>query len=270
MIGRRPTLIAGLAMLPLAGVAQQQRSLSDPMRVGVDVALHESGLAQALQVGFGRDTGIAVKLIAGPAQPLLQALERGELDAALTNAPQMEKELEAQGLVHDRRPIAAGEFVIVGPAPKGKARDPAGLAGARNGAEALLQLRAAVTASTALIFLSANDGSGTHAAEQGLWRAAKMAPEGPWYVNAEPGVSLIAQARRQGAYALVERGAWSAQGGIPLAVLVQGDPGLQVIAQVMRGFRANHPAAKLFSAWIAGPKGRRIVAAQRGYHAPAL
>ena len=54
------------------------------MRLGVDVALIDSGLAQALQRGFGRDTGIAVKLIPGTAQALLPALERGEFDAAMT------------------------------------------------------------------------------------------------------------------------------------------------------------------------------------------
>jgi len=38
---------------------------------------------------------------------------------------------------------------------------------------------------------------------------------------------------------------------------------------VMRSFRVNHPAGKLFTAWITGPKGRAVVAAHRGYRAPA-
>ena len=40
------------------------------------------------------------------------------------------------------------------------------------------------------------------------------------------------------------------------------------LADVMRAFRVNHPAAKIFVAWIAGPKGRHIVAGQRGYRPP--
>ena len=38
---------------------------------------------------------------------------------------------------------------------------------------------------------------------------------------------------------------------------------------VMRSFRINHPAGKIFVTWISGPKGRRIVAAQRSYRAPS-
>jgi tungstate transport system substrate-binding protein len=77
--------------------------------------------------------------------------------------------------------------------------------------------------------------------------------------------SLAAQARAQNAYALVERAVWWAQGGAPLAVLVEGDARMAESIHVMRSFRVNHPAGKMFVAWIAGPRGRHVVAAQRGY-----
>ena len=278
MLRRRTLLAIPLAALPVSGGAQQRRSLVDPMRLGVDHALFDSGLAQALQRGFGRDTGIAVRLIPGPAQALLQALERGELDAAMTNTPQMEGQFEAQGFVHERFVVASSEFVIVGPLVKAavkakaklKPRDPAGLLGSANAAQALQTLREAIDADESIRFLSANDGSGTHAAEQTMWRSAKLAPALPWYRQAEGSARLLRQARQEAAYALVERGVWAAQGGAPLGVLVQDDPSLRVPVHVMRGFRANHPAAKLFSKWITGAKGRAIVAAQRGYRAPVL
>jgi tungstate transport system substrate-binding protein len=270
MTSRRTCLLAPLALLVAseAGWAQQRKSLVDPMRLGVDTALLESGLAKALQQGFGRDTGVAVKLIGMPALPLLEGLERGEFDAALANAPEVEARLAQQGLAHDRRAIATGEFMLVGPAPRGKTRDPAAVAGLRSVIDALTQVRSAALATPGSItFMSAADGSGTHAAEQALWRLAKLGPTAPWYQNAKPGRSLIAQARAQGAYALVERGAWAAQGGSPLAVLVEGDPVLAEPVHVMRAFRVNHPAGKIFVAWIAGPKGRRVVAAHRAYRA---
>ena len=78
---------------------------------------------------------------------------------------------------------------------------------------------------------------------------------------------LMQQARARGAYALVERGSWLVQGGPPLSVLVSDDAALRETVHVMRGFRVNHPAAKIFVAWIAGPRGRRAVAAQHGYAA---
>ena len=268
---RRHLLVAAAAALaaPVPLRAQQRASLADPLRLGADQALVDSGLAAALQKAFGRDTGVAVKLQAGLSLPLLDALERGELDAALTNAPEAETRLESQGLVHDRRRVADAALVLVGPAPKKKAPDPAGIAKMGDAAAALAQLRNAALANPGSIaFLSSGDGSGAHLAEQALWRAAKVAPAAPWYVKAETGSSLIAQARRQGAYALVERGVWADHGGAPLAVLVEGDARMAVPVHVMRSFRVNHPAGKLFTQWITGPKGRAVVAAQRGYRAP--
>lgn len=258
--------------MPLAAVsahAQQRRSLADPLRLGADFALFDAGLARALQQAFGRDTGVAVQVERRPALPLLEALERGELDAALCNVPEAESRLDAQGLVHDRRPIADGSFVIVGPAPRSKARDPAGLAGGRDAAAALARLRdAAVAAPGTLQFLSASDGSGTHAAEQALWRAAGGVPAASWYGAADPNQGLVGQARERAAYALVERGVWLAQGGAPLAVLVEGDARQVERIHVMRSFRVNHPAGKMFVAWIAGARGRSVVARQRGYRPP--
>ena len=272
MTERRSLLLAGLTGLwPWADArAQQRRSLTDPLRVGVDWALAQSGLASALQQTFGRDTGIAAKLVSGAAVPLLDALERGELDVAVSNAPEAELKLDKQGLVHDRQAVAISQFVIVGPAPKGKVRDPAGVAGGHDVAQALVQIRDFAAASPgALGFLSAGDGSGTHLAEQALWRAAKVAPAAPWYAAAKAdNTSPLAQARAGGAYAVVDRGVWDAQGGAPLAVLVEGDPLMAVQVHAMRSFRVSHPAAKIFIAWIAGPKGRRVVAGHRGYRAP--
>jgi tungstate transport system substrate-binding protein len=270
MVSRRRALslpLSLVALLPGARAqAQQRKSLADPLRVGVDQALIDSGLARALQRGFGADTGIAVKLIPGVALSLLEALERGELDVTLTNAPEAESKLAQQGLAHDRQPVAAGEFVIVGPAVRGKGEDVLGAALTHDAVAALKRLKEA--APDSFSFLSAGDGSGTLVAEQALWRAAGIAPAAPWYVTLKPGENLISQARARGAFALVERGAWPAQGGAPLAVRIDGDARLAEAVHAMRSFRVNHPAGKIFVAWIAGTKGRRITAAQRGYRAP--
>lgn len=247
-----------------ASFAQQPRSLADPLRVGVDLSL--GGLAKAWQRAFGLDTGIAVHLVAGPALLLLESLERGELDASLTNAPQAEARLVQLGLAHDPRPVAAGQFVLVGPAPSVQAGDPAMIAGLRSAAEALTRIRdAALSLPGAVTFLSAGDGSGNHLAEQALWRQARIAPALPWYASASPGADHLAQTRARHAYALVEKGLWSGQGGSPLAVLVEGDPAMAETVTLLRAFRVKHPAGKIFVDWIAGPKGRRVLATQTAY-----
>ena len=140
----------------------------------------------------------------------------------------------------------------------------------RSAATALAAVQAAAQARPdAVMFLSAADGSGVHIAEQTAWRAAGIAPAAPWYRPAAAGRSLVAQARAAGAYAIVERGAWLAAGGAPLAVLLDGDAGLVERVQAMRSFHSPHPAGKIFVAWIAGGRGRAVVARQRGYRTPA-
>jgi len=104
-----------------------------------------------------------------------------------------------------------------------------------------------------------------HVAEQALWRVARIAPAAPWYVSAERGPNFTAQVRARGAYALVERAAWSVHGGSPSAVLVEGDPLLVESVHAMRAFRVQHPAGKIFVSWIAGGHGRAVVARHGGY-----
>ena len=266
MISRRHLLSLSLVWPGVGAWAQQRKSLVDPLRVGVDRDLFDSGLAPALIHAFDADTGIAVKAVPGAALPVLEALERGELDAALTNAPDAEAKLDKQGLAHDRHPVAGGEFVVVGPGVRGKGEDVLGAARERDAAVALKRLASAAPGT--FTFLTAADGSGAHAAEQALWRAAGVAPVAPWYVTIAAGENLVAQARARGAFALVERGRWLAQGGAPLAVRIEGDPQLAEVVHVMRSFRVNHPAGKIFVAWIASAKGRRVVSAQRGYRGP--
>jgi tungstate transport system substrate-binding protein len=116
---RRFLLRLSAAAAALSGAtrvgAAQPASLTDPLRLGVDDALVDSGLAGHLQRAFGQDTGVAVLLVPGPATAVLEALEHGERDAALTNAPSVEAALDKQGLVFDRQFIVRSDFVLVGP-----------------------------------------------------------------------------------------------------------------------------------------------------------
>ena len=250
-----PLALAGGMASPRNTVAAQKRSLVNPMRLAVDDALLDSGFARALQRGFGRDTGVAVQLIGGPATRLLEALERGEHDCAMLNAPDAETLLEKQGLVHDRRLVATSGFVLVGPTPLAKplgaARDVVG------GLQRLAQVQAP--------FISAGNGSGAHRLEQQLWRNAGLAPAAPWYLTAAVGQPVMAQARKLNACLLMERGAWLSQPAAGYSVLSEGEPLLSVPVHVMRSFRVHHPAAKLFADWITSAKGRRLASAQRGY-----
>ena len=163
MTRRRTLLGLGAGVLALTTpellLAAQARSLTDPLRLAADEALVDSGLAGALQRSFGRDTGVAVRLLRGPATVVLEALEHGEHDASLTNAPDDELSLEQRGLAHGRERVARSDFVLVGPSMLAKPLDAGhdiGLALAR-------------LAQAQVLFLSQQNGSGTHLAELAGW-----------------------------------------------------------------------------------------------------
>src|SRR5690349_3347338 len=83
---RRPWLVG--AMAAMAGMAgARPPATSGALRLGADTDLLVSGLAHALQRGFGRDTGVGVEVFGGPSLAVLEATAAGEYDAALVNAP---------------------------------------------------------------------------------------------------------------------------------------------------------------------------------------
>jgi len=253
MLRRRllPLAPATLALaIARAALAQPARK-RDAMRVGADPLAAD--LARNLMRGYGRDTGLAAQLEIAPSSRVLQAIEAGEMDVSLTLAPEAEAALEKQGLAHDRRQLATISLVIAGPADGGVAASRDALAAMREIARA------------GAPFVSRADGSGLHLAEQGLWRAAAIAPAAPWYRNVADG-DLLDHARAQRAYVVIDR-----RGGLaPIGrrnlygVVVDGDERLDVPVQILRSFRSPHPGGKLFVRWVSGGQGSRIVAAQRG------
>lgn len=272
----RRRLLALLAA-SAAGPTRSQQPVSRRPTVGVEATLQTSGLAARLAEALRRDTGLSIDWRPGPSGLLLPQLERGELDAALAHEPGLEAALVQQNLVHDRRPVAATDLVLVGPAPHRATKklpasgDPAGVAGSRDGAEALRRIAAAGARGEAS-FVSFGEPSGSRYLEQLLWKAAGPQPIGPWLRTAGPGPeAVLALARELQAYALVERGLWLARGaGSGLAVLAEGDDRLVVSYHVMLSFRVNHPAGKLMVNWLAGRNGQRVVSAyRRGYRAVA-
>lgn len=201
----RPDRRRLLALLALGAVGSARgQPASKRLVVGVEATLQASGLAARLAEAIGRDTGVSIDWRPGPSGLLLPQLERGELDAALTHEPEVEAALLRQNLIHDRRAVVATDIVLVGPAPKRATRkqpasgDPAGVAGAADGAEALRRIAAAGERGEA-VYVASGEPSGTRHVEQALWKAAGplpvpgCAPPGPgqapcwrWHASSRP------------------------------------------------------------------------------------
>ncbi|HEV8313072.1 MAG TPA: hypothetical protein VGQ23_08400 [Burkholderiaceae bacterium] len=245
--------LAAAALAPWGHAASARRN--DPLRVGIDQLLVRGGVGTRIEKGFFAHSGLALHWVPGASAGLLDALEAGELDASVTLAPDIEARLEQQGLAHDRHAVAQVEFLIAGPV-QGKAGDPAKLRGSSDASGALALLAAGSTP-----FLGHSGGSGAHLLEQSLWRAARVAPGAPWFRAMQATESdELALAARERRYVLTDRTRWEAGGAPGMAALVQGDPRLQLNAQVLRAFRRQHPSGKLFVSWLAGPRGQAAIA----------
>jgi tungstate transport system substrate-binding protein len=259
---RSASICLGFGLLGAAFAHAQQRKPGDtPLRIGVERLLAECGFAAALRRRFATDTGLDARAEAGPSSALLEALGRGEIDAAITHAPALEAQLAAEGLAQDAHVVARGDFVLVGPGRAANAGD------AHDAVRALTRIAEARQS-----FITRDDGSGTHLAEQALWRAAAIAPAAPWYRSMlGQGAPLLVQAREAAACCLIDRSSWLAGSGGArgLQLLVEGDPLLATEFRVQRSFRATHHAGRLFVAWLRGPTGRALVARTRGLRAPA-
>lgn len=263
-VSRRGCLLAGAGALlgawPAWGL--QRESLANPLRLGCDEALVNSGLASAWQRAFARDTGVVVSLIAEPATRILEMLNTAEVDMSLTNVPDIESFMADRGLAHDRIQVAVGGFLVVGPEVLQKALQ---AKSTRLGQHELMPLLAA----SETPFLTRADDSGTYHFERSLWAPLQVTPSPSWYFVAQGTTPVWLQARDMVACTMVERGVWERIGPKSgLTVWSDNSQGWSVEIHLMRSFRGHHPAARLWIQWVTGPRGRRIAARQPGYQSP--
>jgi tungstate transport system substrate-binding protein len=180
---------------------------------------------------------------------------RGDADVLLVHAEADELRFMAEGHGALRRTIFANEFVVAGPAA-----DPVGLAG---GADAVAAFRRISEAGAP--FISRGDGSGTHAAEQALWRAAGLGPVAGanGYVEAGLGMAeTLRMASERGAYTLTDAATLTTlRAGLRLRVVVSGDPRLEnrYSVIVVRGAR-EEAGARAFADWLAGVEAGAVIA----------
>jgi tungstate transport system substrate-binding protein len=158
-----------------------------------------------------------------------------------------------------RRLVMHNDFVVVGPPA-----DPARVRGSASTAEAFRKIAAAGAP-----FLSRGDGSGTHAKEKGLWKAADTAPEGQrWYQQTGLGMGdTLNVASEKGGYALTDRATYlSLRKGRALAleVLVEREPLLLNVYHVIevnpaRWPKVNAAGAGAFAGFVVSARAQDMI-----------
>ena len=258
MVGALRSLAAAWIAL-LGGAA----AAGDVLTLASTTSTENSGLFAHLLPAFEARTGIKVRVIAVGTGQAIRLARNGDADVVLVHHRESEDLLVADGHGIARHDVMANDFVIVGPGD-----DPAAIRGVASASEAL-----ALIAAAGALFASRGDDSGTHKAEQALWRAANIDPlpaSGTWYreLGAGMGATLNA-ASAMPAYTLVDRATWAAFANKgPLELLVEGDPALVNAYGVIAVDPARHPhvnveAAQAFIAWLISAEGQAAIASFR-------
>lgn len=204
-----------LILGPLAALVFAVPALADDIKLAVTTSFHNSGLAEVLLPRIKEDIDLDVQLLVVGTGQAIKLGEQGDVDAILVHSRKAEEGFLAGGYGSHRREIMYNDFVFIGPKADG-----AGLHGATSAAEALQRVHADKST-----FVSRGDGSGTHAMELALWRAADRVPQGAWYneVGAGMGAALNI-AVGMNAYVLSDRASWlNFSNKADLNILFEGD-----------------------------------------------
>ena len=223
----------GLLTLLLAGSGLQAQQ--HEIVLATTTSTQDTGLLDSLLPMFQQETGIAVKPIAVGTGAALEMARRGDADAVLVHAPEVERKYVQSGDIIDGRRIMYNDFLIIGPAG-----DPAGAKG-----KPLIEAMKAIAAGGS--FVSRGDGSGTETKELALWKAAGVAP-GSIGKREETGqgmgATLLVAEQRQ-TYTLTDRATYLAfKDKLTLVPLVQGDPDLRNVYSAYAVNPGKNPAAK--------------------------
>jgi len=227
------------------------------IRLATTTSTDNSGLLEQLLPPFEQRFGVKVDVIAVGTGKALKLGENGDVDVVLVHAREAEDRFVADGFGVNRRDVMYNNFVLVGPET-----DPAGIVGMPDAVAALT----AISGKRAP-FISRGDDSGTHKKERALWKEARIAPSGAWYLESGQGMGptlLMADEKR--GYTLTDRGTLLAyKGRTELVVLCEGDLHLFNPYGIIAVHPARHPHVQYVFAmaligWVTSQEGQKIIA----------
>jgi tungstate transport system substrate-binding protein len=249
--------LSGLLLLAPGLRAQESRGF---VYLASTIGPIDSGIVDALENAFEKDTGIHVRHVGAGTGAALDIARQGSIDLVLVHAKALEEKFVADGYGTERVPLMYNDFVIVGPPA-----DPAGIKGTKDALEALKTL-----AAKSAPFISRGDNSGTHVAEKDLWTKTGLKPAAPWYrvydKGAEGNTSTLLFTDAQNAYTVIDRASYlGVRNKVKLAILVEGDEALLnhislIPVNPAKCPKAHVQAAAVFVAWLTNPdKGQKLI-----------
>jgi tungstate transport system substrate-binding protein len=257
-------LLAGLvAIVLLAGMptADAQQSSAPFIIVQSTTSTENSGLFKHLLPQFTAKTGIEVRVVAVGTGQAIKNAQNGDGDVLFVHDKASEDKFVAEGWGVKRSDVMYNDFVVIGPA-----KDPAGIAGAKDVVAAYKKIAEVKTP-----FVSRGDDSGTHKAELRIWKEAGIdvkAASGTWYREAGAGMgATINTGVGMGGYVFSDRATWSSfKNRGDYRIVVEGDTRLFNQYGIILVNPARHPKVKqaegqVFIDWVLSGAGQNAIRA---------
>jgi len=236
--------------------------------IATTTSLYDTGLWNAIETYYENKTGIDLRITSQGTGISVQIATRGDCDLLAVHSPSQEKAFMDKGLGLNQRCFAYNYFQIVGPQT-----DPAGITGL-SPEEAFKKIyMLGMNNTPGVSFASRGDNSGTHTAEQAIWKSAgfnytnQIVNSGPWYLSLGKGMGeTLEVASQKGAYTLTDEGTFlSFKSNLNLVPLVSTGASLlnrySVIAvnPTATNSNVNIVEADRFINWLISDEGKQFV-----------
>ena len=229
------------------------------IRCASTTSTQNSGLLDYLLPLFEKKTGIKVDVVAVGTGASIEIGKRGDCDAVLVHAKELEMKAVAEGFFVNRHDVMYNDFVIIGPS-----NDPLKVKGTKKALEAMKKI-----AEGSGPFVSRGDKSGTHTMELGLWKQIGIDPKGKsWYLEVGQGMEKTQRiADEKKGYTLTDRGTWLAtkdKDKLDMVIVLEGDPTLFNQYGVMAVNPEKHKHVKFkeameFVNWMISKEGQQAI-----------
>jgi tungstate transport system substrate-binding protein len=216
--------------------------------IATTTSLYDTGLLDYLKPKFEAQNNVKLLITSQGTGKAIELAKNGDADVLLVHSPTQELAFMQSGNGLNRRSFASNSFIIVGPKD-----DPAGIKDMTPEAGFTTLYLKGTNKTANVYFVSRGDASGTHTAEQNVWKGAKynytqdIAKSGTWYISAGKGMGETLQmASEKGAYALTDEGTYLAyRNNLTIAPVITKGASLLNIYSVMTVYNSKQPADKI-------------------------
>ena len=240
----------------------------EKLLIATTTSLYDTGLLNYLETKYKAQNNVDLLITSQGTGKAIELAKKGDADVLLVHSPSQELAFLEGGNGLNRRSFASNYFLIIGPAS-----DPAGIKGMTPENAFKTILTKGKGGDTKVIFVSRGDGSGTHSAEQNLWKGAgytyatDVQKSGAWYVEAGKGMGdTLQMASEKGAYTLTDEGTYLAyKNNLKLDPIVTQGASLLNIYSAMAVLTSKQPVEKItmandFISFLISPQTQQDIA----------